>query len=54
MIKNKDSLKAKAKNLAKKYNIYGYNYKLKLQELIEKISKQYSDSLKEKDIVIIL
>ena len=37
------------KDFAKKYNIYGYNYKLKLQELIEKISKQYSDSLKEKD-----
>ena len=37
------------KDLAKKYNIYGYNYKLKLQELIEKISKQYSDKSKEKD-----
>ena len=30
-------------------NIENEKYKLKLQELIEKISKQYSDSLKEKD-----
>ena len=35
--------------MAIKYNIYGYNYKLKLQELIEKISKQYSDKSKEKE-----
>lgn len=44
-----NSMQIADKDLAKKYNIYGYNYKLKLQELIEKISKQYSDSLKEKD-----
>ena len=44
-----NSMQIADKDLAKKYNIYGYNYKLKLQELIEKISKQYSNSLKEKD-----
>ena len=44
-----NSMQIADKDFAKKYNIYGYNYKLKLQELIEKISKQYSDSLKEKD-----
>ena len=44
-----NSMQIADKDLAKKYNIYGYNYKLKLQGLIEKISKQYSDSLKEKD-----
>ena len=44
-----NSMQIADKDLAKKYNIYGYNYKLKLQELIEKISKQYSDKSKEKD-----
>ena len=44
-----NSMQIADKDLAKKYNIYGYNYKLKLQELIEKISEQYSDKSKEKD-----
>lgn len=43
-----NNIDIKDKDLEKNYNIYGYNYKIKLQELAENTSKIYSEKYENK------